>query len=658
MDLWKAFKASWTLPAFIALRPLSGERIVFWVVVLALVSLVQVATWMALRPLETETAFERLTGLGDVDSEAALDLEWTELVRRAGAINPGADFQTFLEPADGLLDPTHLGDDLPADDSSQIKEVFATDGSRLQEPLLEPPGAIQAALEKHPGSLTARYAAAVWEFKHGDPVRALIHFDELRQEIEGDPPLPPMPSEAARKYAVRRRIPQTRVRRIILLRFLSALAALKDGQAEKALVLLKTAIGNCNYIVGVAKEQESGNAARVKLEDLPGESAFTTISLYGALVVAYLEDAQYKDSLKRQNREFSRASDDVQPGELLARLLQAGLGREESQWAPQERRFDFSIPENLAWALSNLQRIRFYNGSNLPPEYLGIEAAFLLALLERHPVEGIASEEVALFANQRLREALGKSIARRSDRTASLQFSLLHVLAKTEQWLGPAFPGKPEGNALSGDPRLIVLHQVAPLLPRNGADLVATEEWRRRLPTSASEAFDDSAWPLLGAVGSSLDEQLDWFRRWKAVAVACFLSPTRKQLQRAAQESDLARMLEWLELGFWISGQSGSWRIALWESIDPSFKRQLGVWARARISMRALSLDLPVLCWLLSFLLAYLGARLLRWMYLVFCRYRILATSQFYKAATGAESPVGGPEEDRSEGPQPLPGGP
>lgn len=648
MKFFNALRSSLALPSFVALPPSGLERGLVTSLILVVMAVVPFGAWRFLQPLDEQAALQRMANLSNPDTTAVLNLEWEELIGRAGRVDPGQGFDAFLRPPDHLLDPNLLGTrGLADEDQVRIKESLMDDDSsdpdRNQESLRQ----LDEVFRRHPTSPATRFALAIWEFRHGDPQRACSKFEQLGREIEGDPPLPANTPQAARNYANRHRISRRRVQNTILLRYLSALSALRDGQPIRALALLKTAIGNCNYLKEVGEDLDSGNAAAVKLDDSKddeSEPRFTTTTLYGALAVAYLEARAYADSPKSRQKEFRRPRGELRRDDLLTRLLTAGVDYDPGQGAAGSLR----IPEHLAWGVSNLQRVRFYNGENLVPEYIGIEAAFLVSLLEERPDLGDPSpREVALFARERLIEALGKSASRRRESNRSLQLSLLHWLAKTREWSGDVSLGPNDGSRLPPRLQKQTIRSVAGLLPGAGVDLLMTEDWRQGLPGSATNALDEAAWPGSVPTVISSEETLSWLRRWRKSAIASFLPAVRERLLTAARENNADQMKHWLELGVWIRGASGQRRTPFWESIDGSFKRRLGVWQRSVVLARVLGLDLPVIGFALALLLGFGLGQLLRAGYLQLCRYRILV-SFFYQQGNDAVEQANSRREEPS----------
>jgi hypothetical protein len=461
----------------------------------------------------------------------------------------------------------------------------------------------------------------------GEPIAAYGVFRRLQQSLGTE--LDATPRTSQQSSAGRQQISeQRRAQRILLIRYATAVAALLADSPADAISNLKSAIGATNAIPAVATDARQANFRWIPLltEDpavaVPDpNAAFDTLTLYGALIVAYLQTPGYRDSDGGRAREFRRQAAEISGTRAIDRLLRDGI-----QWTgatgqvgPALPPSNLKVPEHVLWAVSNLQRVRLANEQSLPARYLVLEAAALdrLAAL-RLLVEGYdASSTLAADAGRSVEEAWSALATEGTPSDDDLARELFRLTGRNPAELPASLTDTVAGNGAFNR----LLERLTADAPQ-GRAVRAALTWRQRLQRGERTAgvIEEIERAIesrrLGPAVPLAADDAEWLRVWYRALMRDYFTEIER---RGPDRDDASHTRNFSQL----AAEAGYSRYAALQSLtEPVPYANLG---QALLQdWRAIALTGAALVGLWLFYAAWLA-------YLNVCRYRLLLTRRFYR---------------------------
>jgi hypothetical protein len=481
----------------------------------------QLARWLASTPLTPP-----LTPL--------IAFQWDELLHRASSQTAWRDIEAFVPRRLPEIQPL-VGSIFGPLSTVSERALTATIASDDSDPATE--NVLKQVAVENRDSLPAHYLLARWYLAHGEARRAFDIADDFIDRSAGTWRLPVFAADQAYASLGSEPALQREVLARILIRFLAGSAAISSQIADQGIPHLRVAIGYSNYLQQVALEPRAANARAIELLKGPAATltagepieSLTTMSLYDALIVAYWQAKGYRDSDRGAlwSREFLRQPSQQPNGDVLYALMK------KAQSVPQ------SAPENVLWAVSNLQRIDVENERRLPPVHFVLDCAISSLLAER-------PEYLGPLVGPQEKSALETRARDRMTRAWTAAYGETHLSSDTLKSM-VAWSGHLWGSA-GGEGARLALGEHATTLLSASADL--SKDWRplaqtarwtdqlrgRKLGQIASdvEMARNGQGPVAAAFAGHEDRQ--WLDAWYRGLQAAYVEPLRDQLIRQLGE--------------------------------------------------------------------------------------------------------------------------
>jgi hypothetical protein len=366
-----------------------------------------VATWLATQPVSDDIVIGEIGRLPSPSMSEISSMQWQELLRRASAHDDWRKLDAFLIKRLPVMQPltgAFFGP-LPESAKQDLHSVAGADDATGDERARAEEILKRVAVANR-DSLPAQFLIARWYLAHDNPRRAFeVTEDFLKQSQamkDAAASHPDVSSPADVKPDEQRELLAHS-----LVRFLACESGILTGLADRAIPQCRAAIGSASGLEQVALEPRASTARAIDLVkadtaaasvidgEPPAAGTFTTMSLYDALIVAYLQADSFQDTRALWRRELFRApterpADDALYGMILKTTAKQTL----------------HVPEHVLWAISNLQRIGVQSDGQMPASHLTFEAA-VCSLLTTKEYLGDAGADAALAS--RAQDRLGRA---------------------------------------------------------------------------------------------------------------------------------------------------------------------------------------------------------------------------------------------------------
>ena len=230
----------------------------------------------------------------------------------------------------------------------------------------------------------ALYAVARARAAGGDWSGAARALELVPLVQRGGGPLPVVPRSAAAQGVGSAGAPRSLALLAFHARYLAGRAAHGRGRPEDAIGHFRRALNAVRYVLDGSRGAGPGGHFR-RIEMRPGvlscsgaaQPGLTSLDAYSGLVAAYLAAPEFRDP-EGLAGEVARRRLEMDPGDPLAPLV-----RYAQRAAADARPAQGSIPENVLWAASNLQRVYHYNQLRPDPRLAAGRAVLTWQVLDR-----------------------------------------------------------------------------------------------------------------------------------------------------------------------------------------------------------------------------------------------------------------------------------